>query len=92
MDNSYPMKMKLPASALQDDGEDGEMVMPAVGDEVSLPDVMAVVKSVNGDDVEVEIKSVGDHMCAHKEKDGGAEEADPTEETVMAMAKKEDGE
>lgn len=84
------MNMKIPVKAIQDDGEDGKPVMPAVGDEVMLPDVMAVITAIDGDSMEVKVKSVGGCDCGdHEDK---AESAEPTEESVMKAAMEADEE
>lgn len=85
------MNMKIPVKAMNEEGEDGKPVMPAVGDEVMLPDVMAVVTAIDGDSMQVKVKSVGGCDCEeHGSEDMGKEE--PTEESVMKMAKEADGE
>lgn len=84
------MKITIPVKAMESDGEDGKPVTPGVGEEIMLPDVMAVVESVDGDNINVRVKSVGGCECGEKEESG--EEAEPTEESVMKMAKEIDEE
>lgn len=84
------MKITIPVKAMESDGEDGKPVIPGVGEEIMLPDVMAVVESVDGENINVKVKSVGGCDCGEKEDDSEGEE--PTEESVMKMAKEVDGE
>jgi hypothetical protein len=84
------MKITIPVKSMESDGEDGKPVMPGVGEEIMLPDVMAVVDSIDGDKINVTVKSVGGCECG--EEDDSEKESEPTEESVMKMAKKMDEE
>lgn len=84
------MKITIPVKAMESDGEDGKPVIPGVGEEIMLPDVMAVVESIDGENMEVKVKSVGGCDCGEHEEESKDEE--PTEESVMKMAQEADGE
>lgn len=87
------MTFKVPLAALADDGEGGDTVAPSVGDEVTLPDVKAVVKAIDGDQAEVEVQSVAGEACDCGEPDAEPDGNDnePTEDSLRAMAKQHDG-
>lgn len=86
------MNLTIPLKALEDTADDGKPVAPAVGDEVSVPDVRAVITKIDGDNAEVELKSAAGCDCADDAESPAEDATEPTEESVMALAKKADGE
>jgi len=95
MADENPPMISIPLEALATDSEDGKNVMPEVGDEVSLSNVMGVLKKLDNGEAYVELKSVNGMPVEYEEKGEDSEmEADqPMDEKGMRkMVEKYDSE
>jgi hypothetical protein len=86
------MKIKVPVSALEEMDDSGKPMAPEMGDEVSLPNVMATIDSVDGDYAMVTIKSVAGEECGMDEESPDEDMGEPSEEMMMKKMKEMDGE
>lgn len=84
--------ISVPLKTLETDTEDGQSAMPEAGDEVSLPDVMAKVVKVEGEEAYIEITSVGGKPIeSENPQNETPNEKEPAEyDKLMEMAKKHD--
>jgi len=95
MADENPPMISIPLEALATDSEDGKNVMPEVGDEVSLSNVMGVLKKLDNGEAYVELKSVNGMPVEYEEKgeDSEMEDGQPMDEKGMRkMVEKYDSE
>ena len=95
MADENPPMISIPLEALATDSEDGKNVMPEVGDEVSLSNVMGVLKKLDNGEAYVELKSVNGMPVEYDEKgeDSEMEAGQPMDEKGMRkMVEKYDSE
>lgn len=74
--------ISIPTSALGGNDESGEVVAPEVGDNVTLNNVEAMVKSINGDKAEVEILAVNGEAAEYVERG----DSNPERESILEDA------
>jgi hypothetical protein len=81
-DENSPM-ISIPVEALSTDSEDGKNVTPEVGDEVTLSDVVGVLKKLDNGEAYVELKSVNGMPVEYEDMEEKSEEAKPMDEQSM---------
>lgn len=75
--------ISIPVEALSTDSEDGKNVTPEVGDEVTLSDVVGVLKKLDNGEAYVELKSVNGMPVEYEDMEEKSEEAKPMDEQSM---------
>lgn len=79
--------ISIPSSALTSGDESGEGVSPEVGDNITLSNVEAVVKSIKDGQAEVEILAVNGEAAEYVSKDNPGSERDSILEEAMEVDK-----
>ena len=91
-DDNTPM-ISIPVEALSTDSEDGQKVSPEIGDEVTLSDVVGVLKKLDNGEAYVELKSVNGMPVEYEDMEDKAMSKEPMDmESMRKMAEKYDSE
>lgn len=80
--------IKVPLDALAMDTEEGDVVVPEMGDEVSLQTVSGEVIEVGDDYAHIELRTAGGmpiEYVSHKEEEKEVDEAEMDEAAMAAM-------
>ena len=93
MADENPPMISIPVEALSTDSEDGQKVSPEIGDEVTLSDVVGVLKKLDNGEAYVELKSVNGMPVEYEDMDEKSESKEPMDmESMRKMAEDYDSE
>ena len=93
MADENPPMISIPVEALSTDSEDGQKVSPEIGDEVTLSDVVGVLKKLDNGEAYVELKSVNGMPVEYEDMDEKSESKKPMDmESMRKMAEDYDSE